>query len=74
MEKIAILAKIITEETERFKGEETNADAMRTAAFYAWEEHGATSSDFGDAAVSLGLHRQGSMNRYNEMLRNWENA
>ncbi len=64
---LAEIAKTINEEVNRFRGQETFANAMRCAAQMVMEEvEGATASDFGDAAASLGMHRQGAMNRFNE--------
>lgn len=65
------IADIIEEEVGRFPGQETLANALRCAAQIAHEEYpDATSSDFGDAAASLGLHRQAAMNRWNEAKAN----
>lgn len=65
------IAEIITTETRRFIGEETVANAMRCAAQFAHDDFpAATARDFGDAAASLGLHRQGAMNRWNEAKAN----
>ena len=65
------IAAIIAVELERFAREdETLADAVRYAAVFAREEFpDMTSAEFGDAAVTLGLHRQGSRNRFNEAMK-----
>lgn len=66
------IADIIAEEMERFEGERF-AEQLRWAAWLVREElPDTTSSQFGDAAASLGLHRQGAMNRWNEAMKNWE--
>lgn len=71
MEKIA---DIIGQEMERFAGERL-AEKLRWAAWLVREVMPATtSSQFGDAAAMLGLHRQGAMNRWNEAMKNWEVA
>lgn len=65
------IADIIEAELERFRGEETLANALRCAAWIVHDEFpDATSSDFGDAAASLGQHRQAAMNRWNEAKAN----
>lgn len=65
-------ADIIEAETSRFPGEERLAEAMRAAAFLAVAEvEGVTSGLFGDAAERCGLHRQSSMNRFNESRAVW---
>lgn len=65
------IADIIEAEVARFSGGETLANALRCAAVFVHEEHpAATASDFGDAAASLGLHRQAAMNRWNEAKKN----
>lgn len=47
------------------------AENLRAAAWYAMDDFPlATSSDFGDAAVLCGLHRQGAINRWNEAKKN----
>lgn len=67
---ITEIAKLIKIELDRFPGE-TLANQLRCAAWFAHEDFPkATSSDFADAAVSLGLHRQGAMNRWNEGIKN----
>lgn len=67
------IAEIITEEMARFSGERY-AEQLRWAAWLVREElgDGITSTQFGNAAASLGLHRQGAMNRWNEAMKNWE--
>lgn len=51
------------------------AENMRVAAWYVMDEFpGATSADFGKAAETCSLHRQASMNRWNEAKKNWEVA
>lgn len=68
---IPAIAKIIKAEMGRFEGE-TNANALRCAAvFVNMDFPAATSADFGDAAASLGMHRQAAMNRWNEAKANW---
>lgn len=48
------------------------AENLRAAAWYVKEEFpDAVSSDFGDAAVTCGLHRQAAMNRWNEAMANY---
>ena len=69
---INAVADIIEAETARFPGEERLAEAMRAAAFLAVAEvDGVTSGIFGAAAERCGLHRQSSMNRYNESRAVW---
>lgn len=64
------IADIIEEEVGRFPGE-TLANALRCAAWFVHDEFpDATSTDFGDAAASVGLHRQAAMNRWNEAKKN----
>jgi hypothetical protein len=68
---IPAIAAIIAEEMARFPTE-TNANALRCAAVFVNEDFpAATSADFGDAAASLGMHRQAAMNRWNEAKANW---
>lgn len=68
------IAKIIKTEIDHPLGM-CLAENMRAAAWYVMEElPEATSSDFGDAAASCGLHRQSSMNRWNEAKANLEKA
>lgn len=68
---IPAIAAIIQAEMQRFKTE-PNANALRCAAvFVNMDFPAATSSDFGDAAASLGMHRQAAMNRWNEAKTNW---
>lgn len=46
---------------------ESLANSLRCAALFVHMDFPtATSSDFGDAAASLGMHRQAAMNRWNE--------
>lgn len=68
---IPAIAKIIQAEVDRFLTE-PNANALRCAAVFVNEDFpSATSADFGDAAASLGMHRQAAMNRWNEAKANW---
>lgn len=68
MEQIAI---IIETEVARFEAGEPLANALRCAAVFVRDEFpAATASDFGNAAASLGLHRQAAMNRWNEAKNN----
>lgn len=68
---ITEIAAIIKTETTRFGAEETLANALRCAAWFVNEDFpNATAANFGDAAASLGLHRQGAMNRWNEAKKN----
>jgi len=47
------------------------AENLRAAAWYVMEEFPeAKASDFGHAAASCGLHKQGAINRWNEAKRN----
>lgn len=65
------IADIIEAEIERFPENETLANALRCAAWIVHDEFpDATSTDFGDAAISCGLHRQAAMNRWNEAKKN----
>lgn len=71
------IAEIIEADVFRFEGE-TLANAMRCAAVAVHEAFPqATSADFGDAAVLVEgtngnpLHRQSSMNRWNEAKANF---
>lgn len=65
------LAAIISAEVNHPLGMSL-AENLRAAAWYVKEEFpGATSSDFGDAAVACGLHRQAAMNRWNEAMVNY---
>ena len=69
------IAEIIAEEVARFPGEESLAEALRAAAWFVMDEFPeAVASDFGDAAQTLDLHRQGAINRWNEAKRNWAEA
>lgn len=66
----AIAAEIKTE-VARFKGGETLANSLRCAAQMIHEDDpSVTASQFGDAAVLCGLHRQAAMNRWNEAKKN----
>lgn len=69
------IAEIITETIAEW-GELRTGEQLRWASWFVREELGDTiaSAQFGDAAASLGLHRQGSMNRWNEAMKNWEKA
>ena len=67
------IAQIITEELNRFPGEETQANALRCAAMFVHDEFpDAKASDFGDAAAERGLHRQGAINRWNEAKKDFD--
>ena len=75
-EDLESIADLIEDEVHRFAGE-TLANALRCAAVIVHGEFPqATSSDFGDAAVMVEtpagtpLHRQASMNRWNEAKAN----
>ena len=47
------------------------AENLRAAAWYVMDEFpDAKARDFGDAALRIGLHRQGSINRWNEAKKN----
>lgn len=51
------------------QGEDTLANAMRCAANAVLIDFpDATSAEFAEAAASLGLHKQGSRNRFNETV------
>ena len=66
------IVQIIQEERARFEGE-SYAEQMRWAAALVKEElPQTTGAMFGDAAASLGLHRQGARNRWNEAMKNME--
>lgn len=68
------IAQIILTEVNHPLGM-SRAENLRAAAWYVKEEFpAATSSDFGDAAVVCGLHRQAAMNRWNEAMANLEMA
>jgi len=47
----------------------TTSDAVRHAAAFSRYDFAATSSQFADASVELGMKRNSSMNRFNEALR-----
>lgn len=48
------------------------AENLRAAAWVVMEEFPqATAANFGDAAATKGLHRQGAINRWNEAKHNW---
>jgi len=65
-----IAAEIATE-VARFNGGETLANSLRCAAQMIHEDDASvTSVQFGDAAASIGLHRQAAMNRWNEAKKN----
>jgi hypothetical protein len=65
------IPQIIATEVARFEGGEPLANALRCAAVFVHDEFPeATASDFGDAALTLGLHRQAAMNRWNEAKKN----
>lgn len=50
-------------------GEESLAEALRGAANAVMLDFpNVTSAEFGDAAASMGLHRQGARNRFNECV------
>lgn len=73
---IIAIAEIIEKELFLFPGE-PYANALRCAAVFVHEDFPqATSSDFGDAAATVAgpngqlLHRQSSMNRWNEAKAN----
>lgn len=69
--RLDIVAAIIEEETGRFVGEETLANALRCAAWFALDEYpDLKAAEFGDAAASCELHRQGAINRFNEAKAN----
>lgn len=49
------------------------AENLRAAAWYVMDEFPeARAADFGDAAATKGLHRQGAINRWNEARKNLE--
>lgn len=65
------IADEIETEVARFNGGETLANSLRCAAQMIHEDDPTvTSSQFGDAAASLGMHRQAAMNRWNEAKAN----
>ncbi len=69
------IAAIILEELARFEGEETTANALRCAAWFALDEApDCTPALFGDAAASVGVHRGSAMNRFREAMKNLEAA
>ena len=75
MRNIDRIAAIIAEEQVRFDVAEPLAEQLRWAAWAVREAFPSTTSgEFGDAAASLSLHRQGAMNRWNEAMKNWEVA
>lgn len=74
MSKIERIAQIIAAEQARGFNE-TLANTLRCAAWFAIEEFPeVTSSEFADAAATLGLHRQASANRFREAVKNLEDA
>ncbi len=73
---LSAIADLIEAEVHRFNGGETLANSMRCAAVFVHVDFPqATSADFGDAALLVEtpggtLHRQASMNRWNEAKAN----
>lgn len=74
MTDLIAIADIIETEVDRFdRDEESLAEALRAAAWFVMDEYPeAKAADFGDAAASLDLHRQGAINRWNEAKKNLE--
>lgn len=70
------IAEIIRTELARFGlTVEPRAESLRAAAWFVMDDFPlATSSDFGDAAILCGLHRQGAINRWNEAKKNLDLA
>jgi hypothetical protein len=70
MTRIAAIAALIKNDLRFVEtGEDTLANAVRCAAnALLLDFPDATSAEFADAAVTLGLHRQGSRNRFNETV------
>lgn len=70
------IADIIELEVERAPAKgETRSEAIRWAAWLVREEFPAAKvQDFAAAAVQLGMHRQSTMNRWNEAMKNWDIA
>jgi len=67
IERIAFLIK---RDMEFNPAGETRAEAMRCAALSAQAEFPhVTASQFGDAAATLGHHRQGATNRFREAMK-----
>lgn len=65
------IAEMIRVEFEAFGGDEPAAETLRCVAWYVTERFpNAKVSDFGDAAVLCGRHRQGAINRWNEAMHN----
>lgn len=67
---------------EIIAAEPFGAEGLRWAAWLCWEEfgsdfrtdrepHGMNSSEFADAAETLGVKRGTAMNRYSDARRNW---
>ena len=68
------IASIIQAELDHPCGA-TFAENLRAAAWYVMEDFPSTTgAQFAEAAASLGLHRQGARNRWNEARKNWEIA
>ncbi|QWY83375.1 hypothetical protein [Rhizobium phage RHph_X3_2] len=68
---IEAIANIIETEVKRPLGMPL-AENLRAAAWVVMEEYpDAVARDFGDAAATKGLHRQGAINRWNEAKQNW---
>lgn len=68
------IVEIIKTEFDR-NFEETQANTLRAAAWFVFEDHpNTTSGDFADAAESLGIHRGTARNRWNEAMRDLEIA
>lgn len=66
------IAGIIAVEIEH---DSSLADNVRTAAWYVVEiDSTMTPARFGEGAVLIGLHAQGSSNRYREAMRNLAEA
>lgn len=61
------IAEVIEEAVAEQDVHGSFVEALRFAALVCIEEMGvARAADFGDAAASLDLHRQGAINRFNE--------
>ena len=72
MEQTQRTAEIISTELDRFD-HERDAEALRWAVWFAWEEFpDMTSRQFADAAETLGVNRGTATNRFSEARRNWE--
>lgn len=64
------IAKIIADEVAKVHLGPL-AENLRAAAWYVMDDFPqATARDFGDAAATKGLHRQGAINRWNEAKKN----